>query len=312
MCEYCYESAMLYYVASGQRHGIYSRFAYLEEADDLKTEIEQLEDPNNPEPLIDLAFCRLYDHYFAHGFDAGLFNTLENKFGHEAVQAYLAKRQACHNDLFRVELSQIVILNDEARWHQFMVGQKRIHSHALELLNSYYDWWVLGIGKEKEKRKPNSIDENLLFPDELLTASAEWDKFHALYPALFFSLSYLINHHCDSDILRKIALTNLKDGADIWTKDLWLQRKAMITCVKREGFSLIVDNLSRIRYELIYYVLLKVTINPAELLTLKEAILAEQGDRLIGTVEREHLVELMDQCKHSTPPPIHSVSLMLQ
>ncbi|SDX60750.1 hypothetical protein [Nitrosomonas oligotropha] len=295
MCEYCYESAMLYFVASGRRHGIYSRFAYLEEADDLKTEIEQLEDPNNPEPLIDLAFCRLYDHYLTYGFDAGLFNTLQNKFGQEAMQAYLAKRQACHNDLFRAELSRIKLLTNAAQWGRFMADQERMHNHALELLNSYYDWWVLGIGKEKEKRKPNSIDENLLFPDELMTASAEWDKFHALYPALFFSLSYLINHHCDSDIIRKIALTNLKDGADIWTKDLWLQRRAMINCVKRDGYSLIVDNLSQIRYELIYYVLLKVTINLAELSVLKATILSEQSDRLTGTVEREYIFELMDQ-----------------
>lgn len=35
--------------------------------------------------------------------------------------------------------------------------------------------------------------------------------------------------------------------------------------------------------------------NPAELTPLKKAILAEQGDRLIGTVEQEHLFELMDQ-----------------
>lgn len=295
MCEYCYEYAMLYFVASGQRHGIYSRFAYLEETDDLKTEIEQLEAPNNPESLIDLAFCRLYDHYFTHGFDAGLFNTLQNKFGQEAVQAYLAKRQACHNDPFRAELSKIELLTDAIQWDRFMVSQGRIHSSALELLNSYYDWWVLGIGKEKEKRKPNSIDESLLFPDELITASAEWDKFQALYPALFFALSYLISHHSNSEIIWKIALTNLKDGADMWTKDLWLQRRAMITCVKRDGFSLIVDNLGQIRYELIYYVLLKVTFNPDELSTLKEAILSERGDRLIGTVEREHLFELMDQ-----------------
>lgn len=154
----------------------------------------------------------------------------------------------------------------------------------------------------RKKRKPNSIDENLLFPDELITTSAEWDKFQALYPTLFFALSYLINHHSDSDIIRKIALTNLKDGADIWTKDLWLQRRAMIACVKREGFSLIVDNLSQIRYELIYYILLKVTINPTELSILKAAIRSEQGDRLIGTVEREHLFELVDQLVNLKSP----------
>jgi len=288
---------MLCFVASGQRHGIYSRFAYLEETDDLKTEIEQLEDLNNPEPLIDLAFCRLYDHYLTHGFDAGLFNTLQNKFGQEAVQSYLAKRLACHNDLFREELSKIELLTDETRWNRFIADQERIHNHALELLNSYYDWWVLGIGKEKEKekRKPNSIDEILMFPDELMTASAEWDKFHALYPALFFALSYLTNHHSDSDIIRKIALTNLKDGADIWTKDLWLQRRAMISCVKHDGFSVIADNLNQIRYELIYYVLLKADINPAGLRKLKEAILAEDEHLMQGMMESEHIIELMDK-----------------
>lgn len=295
MCGYCYEGIMLHVVETGHRGTQGYRFSYLQESDDIKAEIQKLKDPNNPEPLIDLAFCRLYDHYFTHGFDPGLFNTLQNKFGQEAVQAYLAKRQACHNDLFRAELSQIELLTDETHWNRFMVDQERIYSNALELLNSYYDWWVLGIGKEKEKRKPNSIDENLLFPDELLTASAEWDKFHELYPALFFALSYLINHRSESDIIRKIALTNLKDGADIWTKDLWLQRKTMISCVKINGLSMIMDDLSQIRYELIYYVLLKVTINPAELSTLKEAIRSEQGDRLIGTVERKHLFELMDQ-----------------
>jgi len=295
MCGYCYEGIMLHVVETGHRGTKGYRYCYLQESDDLKTEIQQLEDPNNPEPLIDLAFCRLYDHYLAHGFDAGLFNTLQNKFGQEAIQAYLAKRQACYNDLFRAELSQIEILTDEIQWSRFMADQERIYSQALELLNSYYDWWVLGIGKEKEKRKPNSIDDNLLFPDELITTSTEWDKFQALYPVLFFALSYLINHRSDPDIIRKIALTNLKDGADIWTKDLWLQRKAMITCVKRNGFSMIVDNLSQIRYELIYYVLLKVTINPIELPNLREAILAEQEGRSIGTVEREHLFELMDQ-----------------
>lgn len=295
MCGYCYEGIMLHVVETGQRYTKGYRFSYLQESDDIKTEIQRLEDPNNPEPLIDLTFCRLYDHYLTHGFDAGLFNILQNKFGQEAVQAYLTKRQACRNDLFKAELSQIELLRNEVQWNRFMADQERIYSQALELLNSYYDWWVLGIGKEKEKRKPNSIDESLLFPDELLTASAEWDKFHALYPALFFALSYLINYRSDSGIIRKIALTDLKDGADIWTKDLWLQRRAMISCVKREGFSLIVDNLSQIRYELIYYVLLKVTINPAELSTLKEAIRSEQGDRLLWNIEREQLFDLMNQ-----------------
>jgi len=49
----------------------------------------------------------------------------------------------------------------------------------------------------------------------------------------------------------------------------------MIACVKRNGLSFIVDNLSQIRYELIYYVLLKTEIATTVLNALREAILSE-------------------------------------
>ena len=53
MCGYCYEGIMLHVVETGQRYTNGYRFSYLQESDDIKTEIQQLEDPNNPEPLID-------------------------------------------------------------------------------------------------------------------------------------------------------------------------------------------------------------------------------------------------------------------
>lgn len=37
------------------------------------------------------------------------------------------------------------------------------------------------------------------------------------------------------------------------------------------------------------------TLKTAELIALKEGILAEQGDRMIGTVERENIMDLMDK-----------------
>jgi hypothetical protein len=293
MCGYCYEGIVLHVVETGHRGEQGYRFSYLQESDDIKTEIQQLEDPNNPELLIDLAFCRLYDHYFSHGFDVDLFNILQDKFGHAAVQSYLGRRQAC-SSAFQAELSDINLLSNEACWNQFIADKERILKNSLDLLNFYYDWWLLGIGKEKSEPLQRMEQTGIMDPIDNTTL-AEWNKFDALYPAVSFALSYLINHHSDSDIIQKIAFTNLEDVPDIWTKDLWLQRRAMVACVKRDGFSLIVDNFSQIRYELIYYVLLKSPINPAELSTLKAAILLEQGDRMIGTVEREHLFELMDQ-----------------
>lgn len=106
------------------------RYSYLLESDDIKTEIQQLEDPNNLEPLIDLAFCRLYDHYFAHGFDVDLFNILQDKFEHEAVQAYFAKRQISPS-AFKEELSNINLLSDKACWNQLIADKEKILKDSL-------------------------------------------------------------------------------------------------------------------------------------------------------------------------------------
>ena len=260
MCGYCYEGIMLNVVETGHRGTKGYRFCYLQESEDIKTEIQQLEDPNNPEPLIDLAFCRLYDHYFEHGFDVELFNILQDKFGYAAVQAYLARRQAS-SSAFKAELSDINLISDAKCWNQFITDKERIFKNALDFLNFYCEWWLLGI--DKEKSDPDERIEEFGILDHIDdTTLAEWNKFDALYPAISFALSY-IHHHSDAEIIQKIALTNLEDAPDMWGKDLWLQRRAMIACVQRNGLMFITENLSQIRYELIYYVLLKIDTNPA-------------------------------------------------
>lgn len=293
MCGYCYEGIVLYVVETGYRNSKGYRFSYLQESDDIKTEIQHLEDPNNPEPLIDLAFCRLYDHYFAIGFDVELFNILQDKFGHEAVQAYLTRRQVS-SSAFKLELSNINLLKDEACWNRFIADNESILINALDLLNFYHDWWLLGIGKEKSEPDKRVEEFGILDHIDNITL-AEWSKFDALYPAISFALSYILNHDDNSEIIQRIALTNLEDAPDMLGKDLWLQRRAMIACVKQTGLSFIVDNLSQIRYELIYYVLLKAETNPIELNTLREAILAEDKHSMWGMMESEHIIELIDR-----------------
>ena len=274
MCGYCYEGIMLHVVETGHRGTKGYRFSYLQESEDIRTEIQQLEDPNNPEPLIDLAFCRLYDHYFAHGFDVELFDILQDRFGHAAVQSYIDRRQASSSEILKAELSDINLLSDAKCWNRVIADNESILINALDLLNFYHDWWLLGACKEKSD--PNErIEETGIIDHIDNTTLAEWNRFDTLYPAISFALSFIIHHHGDSKIIQRIALTNLEDAPDMWGKDLWLQRRAMTACVKRDGFAFIVDNLSKIRYELIYYVLLKTDINFAELSTLRAAILSE-------------------------------------
>jgi hypothetical protein len=122
-----------------------------------------------------------------------------------------------------------------------------------------------------------------------------WNKFKAFYPAVFFAFSFILRHHKDAEIIQRIALTHTNEEPDDWTKESWLQRKAMLACIQQTGFSFIVDNLKQVRYELIYYVLLKTEISPDELSSLREAILnGEKDSPLYGSVDREHVVDLMD------------------
>jgi hypothetical protein len=287
MCGYCYEGIMLHIVETGERYDGH-QFCYLEETDDLKTEINQLQNPNEPEHLIDLAFCRLYDHYFTQGFDIELADTLQNKFGEKAVAAYLARRQVCPSEVFRDELSRINILNDETCWNQFMANKETIYASALELLNFYYDWWLLGINKELITQAPSNEEIRQATDDQ-------WNKFKAFYPAIFFAFTFILHHHPDAEIIKRIALTHANEEPDYWTKESWLQRKAMLASIQQNGIGFIVDNFKQVRYELIYYVLLKATINPAELSLLKEAMVSEEKDPpLYGAVEREHVVDLID------------------
>src|SRR5690606_584577 len=150
------------------------------------------------------------------------------------------------------------------------------------------------IGKEKEELEER-IEEVGVTDHIDNTTLAEWNKFDSLYPAVSFSLSFNIHHHSDAGIIQKIAVTNLEDVPDMWGKDLWLQRRAMIACVKRIGLSFIVDNLSQIRYELIYYILLKTSNDPAELIKLKEAILVEGEHPMQGMMEPGHIIGLMNR-----------------
>src|SRR5690606_16103324 len=111
---------------------------------------------------------------------------------------------------FKAELSNINLLNDEACWNQFIADKERVFRNSLDLLNFYYDWWLLGIGKEKEELEER-IEEVGVTDHIDNTTLAEWNKFDSLYPAVSFSLSFNIHHHSDAGIIQKIAVTNLED-----------------------------------------------------------------------------------------------------
>ena len=109
------------------------------------------------------------------------------------------------------------LINVETCWNRFIADKERVLRNALDLLNFYHDWWLLGIGKEKSNPDERIEETGVMDPIDNTTL-AEWNRFDALYPAISFALSYIISHHGDSEIIQKIALTNLEDGLIPGTK----------------------------------------------------------------------------------------------
>ena len=93
------------------------------------------------------------------------------------------------------------------------------------------------------------------------------------------------------------------DVPDFTGNDLWLQRKGFISCVKKYGVEFILDNLNKIRFELIYYILLKTDMK-VDLSRLRKAILSENEHFTFG-MESEQVIELIDSLikKHNKPKP---------
>ena len=108
---------------------------------------------------------------------------------------------------------------------------------------------------------------------------------------LFFSIAFLGKHDPRADVLKDIALVN-PPLCDFLGYDLWLQRKAFLSCVKAYGVDFIIDNFSDIRYELIYYAALKIPFNSADRAQLRQRIAADKQHFTIN-YDADHVLELL-------------------
>ncbi len=78
------------------------------------------------------------------------------------------------------------------------------------------------------------------------------------------------------------------------SNDLWLQRRALIACLKHYGVAFLIENLHAIRDELIHYTLLKRVLCGVELEQLK-IILASSKRYVRSDSSLEEMTTLIEQ-----------------
>lgn len=155
-----------------------------------------------------------------------------------------------------IELYDPKFIFDSKKWSNFLKNQNLLPK-AVSLLEEYYHWWILGDEKDKNDLSKMMEETGIFDPIEDIKKE-ELDRFYGIFPALYFSLVYLSNQNNELNLIEKIALTNPDGVPDFPGFDLWLQRKALLSMIRKKGVSFLIDNLnSELRVELVYYAFLK-------------------------------------------------------
>ncbi|MEA3279318.1 MAG: hypothetical protein U9Q38_01775 [Thermodesulfobacteriota bacterium] len=296
MCGYCIEGGVVlpFIESEHKNEQLENNFIAncLQESDNLIGFINKTRELDDFKESIDIVFCRLYEQYITHGFYFPLFGKISLAFDSEVINSFFTERKEfCNEELWK-ELGNKHIYKDECRWNEFIHDKEYIVKSCLDILNSYYDWWVSGNNKETSDPDQRLEETGIMDPIKN-TAPNDWRKFYSIFPVLYFSLSFLSKYRSESEIIKKIALNCPHDVPDFTGNDLWLQRKAFLSCVKKYGLEFILDNLNKIRFELIYYILLKTDMKLIDLSRLRKVVLSENNRFTFG-MESEQEIKLID------------------
>ena len=111
---------------------------------------------------------------------------------------------------------------------------------------------------------------------------------------MYFSLIFLKKYAPQSELIRQIALTEPHDVPFFTGEDLWLRRTALAHYTKQYGISFLMDNLEKISYELICYILLKIEFQLSELHQIN-SVLSNQTRRSFVSIDLDYTIALIDE-----------------
>ena len=277
MCGYCIEGMMLEYLVEAKRKP-QSEIEWLlpnfiQEVEDLIEIINKIKSSGYLKDSLDTIFCRLLDLFITHGHDAVLYNVVKSTVGPTLINKFFSKRNSCPEHNFFEELLNTIadpnIYEDKTIWNVF-VQNVDLTDTSEKCLKSYINWGIFGNNNDDDK-------EN-------------WETFDSIFPSLFSALSFLSKNKRDSNIIKKIALNTPNPIGN----ELWLQRMAFISCVKKYGIEFIIENISKIRTALISYTLSKINFKVVELKELRKAVSDITGIHIVSSSEYEDVLLLIN------------------
>ncbi len=306
MCGYCTEELMMQESVKARLSSSQIEidnillYQYLQEVEDFdgiiknKTFSAQYL-PDVSGELVDILFCRLYDRFLFHGHDGELFNHLLATIGICEADNFFTARQHCHDQgLLDPTLSILAmpgLYQDEHIWKAHIGNDATLTSIVTEALCRYINWWLLGKGRKKNLDHDRRLSETGILDPIMDTPKEEWAKFSSIFPGLYFALALLSRTRPRSEIIKTIALTCPDGTPDLVGNDLWIQRRAFLSCVKEYGIDFVVNHIQKIRPSLITHAVLNFDFPPDEYERLHLAVLS-RIERTDSELEYDVVVRL--------------------
>ena len=279
MCGYCVEVSMLLNILKPENKMVDMEYhnnavICLQESKNCLEIINKLKALDGFAESIDLTFCRIWEAFIFQKYDKR-YQSLITAFDDQSTNFFLANMSTHSENKIFERLWNKKLYADDKYWDQFISNKELLIENSLSVLNNYYQFWLLGKGKDLSD--PNS------------TAPKDWQSFYAQFPLVYFSFLIIAKYQNAENIIRSIALTSPYSLPDLTANDLWLQRKAFIICVNQHGLQFIFDHYEEIRLELIYYILLKKIFCKSDLDLLKKFI--QENERLSDGVTTNKIIE---------------------
>lgn len=299
MCGYCIDGSVVLHFIECEKASEMVELEnnwvsiYLRETDSVLDIVSRIKTFDDFSDSIDSAFYRIWEDLVFKQHN-GLYKRIIHEFSAESLEKFILKLRNAINVKGFEALGDTELYIDSSRWEQFINNNEQLIEESEEILNDYYDFWLLGKNKDESDPDKRMAEAGIMDPIDN-TVPSDWERFNSSFPMVYFSFLILVKYKSNSKIIKSIALKRPANCPGFIGNDLWLERKAFNVCVKNHGIQFILDNYKDIRYEQIYYYLLTEPVCVEDLDVLKEKVLSNnQG---IYCLDPDSVVELIEDLK---------------
>ena len=290
MCGFCIESQVVLDLMERERQGEivavddHAVGAGLQEATNLADYLRQIGSSINFPLTQTLAWCRAWETLIQYE-SVDDFGVVASAYGQSNWEAMLTSLPLPAGYPPLAVIREPSFYRDISAWHTVMQDLVGLTEMAERVLSAYKARCLAVEDPDSESVLPNSAQQNAN------RLNIQW--FQQEFPLLFISLVWLSYQQPKTSILRDIALMSSTVGPDFTGCDLWLQRKAFLVCLNSEGIHFLLNHFEQIRFELMYYALLKGAIDQTDYEALAERL--QKAEYPYVNCQASHVLQLMER-----------------